>query len=175
MILQTALVETPGWSSETLIGPHHTWAQLLKGFPLLLHRAPSWAGLYRPLQLHVAAACSPCSTHTALLVPLFVLLPPASACAVPWETLTFSSPTLPSASLTQVTPTLSSVLSSRTPSLTSPASSQFSIAHSDGTRSASFMTSITATVTHLFVWLFNGCLLSLKRLSVPRRQSLVWN
>lgn len=90
------------------------------------------------------ATCLPCSPHTVLLSSLYLpgCLPPAHL-----HSLGLGNAHL----FTQVTPIVSAIRGSRITSLASPARPRPPTAHTLGSRHPSFLTSVTVTVTHLFI------------------------
>lgn len=148
MILPTALVETPGWSSEMLIWPHHSWTLMIHGlFPF----APS-QGLLRVGLCDLPASCA---GHLLIQLPPHSTLFPQLAFLPPKRSMLYAQPEKISPSLhpADIYPFFSPQLRHHFPDLL--ARPQFSVLHSDSARYISFITSVTMAVVHFFVQLFN--------------------
>ena len=110
--------------------------------------------LCQPRQFHKGATCSSCFTH-AILLHCFLHLP---GFLLPGDML-LPCPRKPSPSLHSGDPSPFFNPQFKDCFPTSLIRSQISVAHSDSTRYITFITSITETVTHIFV-LFHGWLFS---------------
>lgn len=131
---------------------------MLTGFPLLLH----WAHYYLAFTPPAApeGPCSPCSIHDALLCSLHL-----SCFLLPLHMLfAWFGKCLPSLHLGDTYPFFSPQLKNHFPDLPWPGHN--SLLHT--LTAPAFITSLTVTVMHLFVWLFNGC-------QQPRQQTQAWD